>query len=331
MTYVVAAIDENHNGDLQTAQRLVEAALAAKADAVKFRVRTPERSGTGRLLAQPEFRYPNLARTRGGLIKALSLSVADLTSLAADIAGQLDLVLAPHDMLAFDVAAGLEPRFLYVEPACIGHLQLLQAVKDSGRPAFAAIRDYTEPELERLVQTIDGDRLTLLNVVEPQEVDNDVFTGVAEMRWLARFGLPVGHRDTFVDETVTLVAVAAGAKVVEKRLTLDRSSEGPQHARSLLPGELARLTTRLRALSATPSTLQRARSLARSSYDLDERPSLVAACAIQRGQIITDEMIDVKPPAKGLSPSMREWVCGRRALYSLEPDDHITFGMVGEP
>ena len=124
------------------------------------------------------------------------------------------------------------------------------------------------------------------------------------------------------------MAVALGAAVIEKRMTLDRTAAGPHHRVSLLPGELAELVGRIRELE---SRLGSARVPEPSPDALDDlewhRVSIVAARAIEKGTVITRDMLALRPPSRGLSARFLSAVVGRRAVYDVGEDEFLTFGI----
>jgi N-acetylneuraminate synthase/N,N'-diacetyllegionaminate synthase len=183
-------------------------------------------------------------------------------------------------------------------------------------------------EIAGLVDIV-GARLTLLHEVAAPAPGASGVLDVAPLASLARFGRTVGYADGSLDQSPALMAVALGATVIEKRLTLDRTAAGPDHKHSLLPGELAELVARVRELEARLG----AGRLPETAPDvLDElewrRVSIVAACPIARGTTITGDMLALKAPARGLSPRFLGAVVGRPALYDIAEDEFITFGMV---
>jgi sialic acid synthase SpsE len=321
---VIAVIDSNHNGDVDCARRLIDAARDAGATGVKLQKCTVSLAAVRQVLTGPPLGYGGLGATHQQALEAVDLSAEQLEVLCSYATG-LEVVMAPSDLDAFRCVDPLPFTTWQLDAPLVTHVELLAAFANPNRPVIVEAGGCTRRELDDALARLGQISVLLHRVGVPR------FTaGVADVAHLAGlrcFGYDIGYADTAIDEgTSALVAVCLGAVVVEKPLTLDRSLPGPAHANSLLPQELQRLVASIRQLESTlDSTKMRTPSPAEMD-DLEwKQPSIVAARPIPRGTTLTREMLALKPPFRGLSPSQIEFLIGRCAAYDLEQDDHVTF------
>ncbi len=323
---VIAAIDDNHNGDPDLAWRLVDAAREAGADGIKIEKRTVPIAAVRSVLDRPAPRYKALGPTYRKALERTDVPVETLATLCRHADG-LEGWLAPHDLEAYRTLEPLPFTAWKVEAPLATHVPLLTAIGASRRPAMVEVAGCTEAEVQEVLKLLPED-VTLIHSVFGEGTATGAFD-VAALAALRRLSRPVGYRDSTLDPGPALVAVAFGAVVVEKRLTLNRGLVGPYHATSLLPNELGELVRRVRELEAVlgadwiPDP---------SPAEMDElewrRVSIVAARPIARGTTITPDMLTLKPPFRGLSPRLLHFLVGRRALYDIPEDEYVTFGMV---
>jgi N,N'-diacetyllegionaminate synthase len=321
---IIASIDANHNGDVDAARRLIDAAREAGADGVKLQKRSVNLAAVRQMLDRPAPRYVGLAPTYRKALERVDLPIDVLARLCEHAAG-LDILLAPGDVAAWREIVALPFSAVKIDPALIGHQALLEAVAGAGRPVVASVIGVIRAELDALLRLFPRD-LTLMHTLNRHAA---TVVGVSYLTALRRFGRPVGHADTTLDATPSLTAVALGAVMIEKPLTLDRAQPGPDHAASFTPAELAELVRGARAIEEAAAS---DRLLDPTPDEMDqlewERPSIVAARSIPRGAIITADMLTLKPPAWGLSPRALPMLEGRRARYDIAEDDFLTFGVV---
>ena len=137
------------------------------------------------------------------------------------------------------------------------------------------------------------------------------------------FGVEVGYSDHTQGIEVPIAAVALGAAVVEKHFTLDRTMKGPDHKASLEPKELKAMTAAIRNIEQALGTGEKCVSASERANIAVARKSIVAACAVKKGDILTDGNLAVKRPGTGISPMRWNEVVGTRASKDFEPDEMI--------
>lgn len=323
---VIAVLDDNHNGSPDRARMLIDAARGAGADGIKLRRRTVTLAAVRQVLEAPAAAYAGLGSSYQQALEAIDLPRRLVEELVAHATG-LDVVMAPCDLEAYREVEGLAIGAWQVDSPAITHLPLLDALGASGRPILSDTLGSTAAEIDDMLERLGPD-VTLLHGVGMARGPAGV-ADVAHIAALRRFGRPIGYRDIGADITRTLVAVCLGATLVEKPLTLDRELSGPDHKTSLLPHEFAALVAAVRDVESILGSSVLRDPLPPELDDIEwVRASVVTTRPIARGTTIAAEMLALKPPFRGLSPSQLPLLIGRRAAYDLDGDEHVTFGML---
>ncbi|MEW6542396.1 MAG: N-acetylneuraminate synthase family protein [Nitrospirota bacterium] len=326
-SYVLARTGEHHLGQLETAKRLVDAAVQAGCDGVRFDKRSVEQGYVKSVLDRPLLKYPAFGRTVREVINGFDLSPIALRELKDYCADRIEFVLAPFDVPSIRMADEIDADAVMIDAVAASNWPLVREVARRQKRIFLATGLLTEGEIEDLVELFSGHNLTLLHSIflRPFEVN---LAYLSVLAWLKQFGRRVGYTDNEPGVTMVMAALGLGATVVEKALALDRDLDLP-HGSGLSPAEMGRLIRAIRETDKEPISIIRKKLLAAQSdlFD-DEQASLVAARAIPAGTVLTEDLLALKAPYRGLSPRLAPEVIGKRILYALEQDDFITFGML---
>ncbi|MDA1001178.1 MAG: N-acetylneuraminate synthase family protein [bacterium] len=315
--YVIAEIGANHNGDFDTACKMIREAKRAGADAVKLQSFLADQ-----LVTRDHPEYESLKQTEmprawyAPLLEAAREAGITLFSTATN---EITLAWMEEDGFpCYKIASGN-----------ITHLPLIRKVARLGKPLIVSTGSAGMGEIERAVETIraeGNDAIMLLHCVsnypaEPGEIN------LRFMKTMRRaFGCPVGYSDHTIGTAVPLAAVAAGASAVEKHFTLDKNAEGDDHVLSLEPDELARLIADIRIAEEALGSGVKVIGEKEKKGTLLSRRTLHAARVIPEGTTITEEMLSILRPADGLSPDMLDFVIGRVAKRKIEEQEPITWG-----
>jgi len=332
--FVIAEAGVNHDGDLDRALQLVDAAADAGADAVKFQTFAADRLVT-RDAPQAEYQVRGIGRrtSQYEMLRRLELSRDDHARLVdhCRVRG-IPFLSSPFDEVSADLLEAFDVPAFKIGSGELTNLPLLRHVARKARPMIVSTGMASLGEVAAAVQAIrdDGDPpLVLLHCVSgypalPEDVN---LRAMATMR--REFGVPVGYSDHTRGLDISLAAVALGACLVEKHFTLDRSLMGPDHQVSIEPAELAQLTGGIAAVHQALGTgrkvaVDREREIADVA-----RKSLVAVVDIAAGTVIQDEMIAVLRPGYGLPPARRGDVVGCSAGVDIPAGTPITEEMLG--
>ncbi|MFQ5911594.1 MAG: N-acetylneuraminate synthase family protein [Nitrospinota bacterium] len=318
----------NHNGDYERARRLLEVAADCGCDGVNFHKRSPEATFGREALWRAEAAFPELGKNAREVARRLDLDGEAFARLREFARGRLTFWGTPFDLKSLEFLDHLEVDGFYVPAGCNTDTPLLDALSSLKRPVFVSTAACDADEVSEIVRHFEGGELTLLHGVacSPMRAEE----GQLQMlQWLRQFDRPIGYDDHEEGLLSAPVAVALGARVLQKRLTLDRRLPGSDHAFSAEPDPLRRWVDAVRRIERALSGPAEKRVLPQEhdSFD-DERRSVVAAVDIPQGSILTREMLTTKAPLRGLTPRMLPRLLGRRALYHIQKDEPITFGLV---
>jgi N-acetylneuraminate synthase/sialic acid synthase len=321
--FLVAEIGNNHQGDEATARRMIEAAAAAGADAVKFQKRDVHALLTSAARHAPYAGPNSFGPTYGAHRLALELPLEALARLKAH-AEALGLVFfaSAWDAPSLDALAALGVELLKIASADLPTLPLLRRAGALGLPVALSTGMSTMDEIATAVSALraTGAPLVLLHCnssypCPPEETALPVLPALAR-----RFGLPVGYSGHEAGLAPSLGAVALGACMLERHFTLDRALPGTDHPASLDPEGFARLAGMVRELEAALRVTRKTVTPAEQATAAKLRKSIVAARPLAPGTVLTAADLTVKCPGTGISPLFWDELPGRTLLRALEAD-----------
>jgi N,N'-diacetyllegionaminate synthase len=318
---LIAEIGNNHEGDAALALELADAAVEAGADAVKVQIIDPPRlvnvAQTERIAQLTRFKLPHevflemasRVRAKGRFFLA---SVFDCATLSA-VQGDLDAVKIASGDLDFD--------------------PMLEIAARSGHPVILSTGMSTAEEIEHAVEVISNalpesadisERLAVLHCVSLYPTPQEHANLGAIPRLSSRLGLSVGYSDHTLGIESALVALALGARVIEKHFTLDKNySAFRDHALSAEPHELAQLARAMKSFDDMIGDGARDEVSSDAATRAVARRSIVAARALPAGTVLAPEHLDYVRPAGGLSPGATRAVLGRRLRKALGQHERI--------
>ncbi len=302
---IIAEAGVNHNGEFDRALALVDAAAQAGADIVKFqafRSRDLVADGTPTAAYQKE----NTGQaTQHEMLQRLELSLDQLAELAGHCrARNTEFLCTAFDptMIAALVKMGMQR--IKVASGELNNLPALAHFAATDLPILLSTGMATLEEVRLAVETLRNNGaadITLLHCTSlyPAPMESVNLRAMQTLR--DTFDVPVGYSDHTLGDHVAVAAVALGACVIEKHLTLDRAFTGPDHATSLEPAEFAVMTERLRATSLALGDGVKAPSAAELEVAQVARKSWHAATELAAGTVLVADDVCLKRPATGLS------------------------------
>jgi len=261
------------------------------------------------------------------MVKKLELSRSNFAEIAR-YAGRREIVFisTPFDEDSADFLERLGVPAFKISSGDLTHTPFLSHVAKKGRPMIVSTGMSTLDDVKVAVEAVRscGNREILLtHCVSSYPAP----IGEANLRIMetlrSAFEVPVGYSDHTLGFEVAIAAVALGACLIEKHITLDKSLPGPDHRASLDPAEFARMTKAIRLVEQALGS--RTKSYAESERDVMRvaRRSIVASRDILEGETIHRDMLDFKRPATGLPPSRLPLVLGRQARRKILADEAI--------
>lgn len=324
--YIVAEAGVNHNGELELAKKLVEVAVEARADAVKFQKRTVKDILIREALDRPYNTPTSLGGTYGEHRERLELSEEAYHELVGLCRQRgITFLASAWDIRSADFLDALGVPAFKTASADLTNLPLLDHIAKKNKPILMSTGMSTMEEIEDAVAMVrrNNDQLVLLQCTSTYPCDNkDVNLRV--MKTLSKkFDLPVGYSGHERGLAPSEAAAALGAVVIERHFTLDRTMRGPDHAASLEPSGLRLLIRNVRNIEAALGSSEK--HILGEEWPLRHRlvKSVVAACDIPAGTTITREMLTVKGPGTGISPRLVDQLVGVIAQADISADTLI--------
>ena len=334
--FVVAEAGVNHNGDMALARGLVDAAVGAGADAVKFQTfRTDALVSASAAKAAYQRETTGDAGGQREMLARLELGVDQHAELSAHCAARgIVFFSALFDDPSADMLEALGVALLKVPSGELTNLPLLRRIAPKGRPLILSTGMSTLDEVAAAVAAIReaGDPpLALLHCLSAYPAP------AAEMNLRAmdtlreRFGLPVGLSDHTLGIEIAVAAAARGAAIIEKHLTLDTGLPGPDHRASLDPGEFAAMVRAIRSVEAALGDGRKRPMPSEADTRRAARKSLVAARDLRAGERLTADAVAIKRPGTGISPAELEQALGRRLVRDVAEDEVLGWEVLGAP
>jgi len=326
---VIAEIGVNHNGSLETALQMVDAAAQAGADAVKFQSFDPE------ALVSASARTADYQARQTGegsqleMLRSLCLGEEAHRVLLARCASHgIGFLSSPFDVASVEMLASLGVVEFKIASGEITDLPVLRAIAAHAKTAIMSTGMSTASEVVAALDALETaglarGRVTLLHCTTEYPAPYAEVNLRAMVELGSTFDLPVGYSDHTAGIEVSIAAVALGAVVIEKHFTLDRSLPGPDHAASIEPEELGRLVVAVRHVSSALGDTEKHQTPSEMRNAPVVRKSIIAQQDIKSGEAFSVQNLTTKRPGTGLSPMMWDAVIGRTAPRAFAKDELI--------
>ncbi|WP_336325840.1 N-acetylneuraminate synthase [Halovenus sp. HT40] len=325
---VIAEAGINHNGDLGTAKRLVDAAADAGADTVKFQTFQTEEIVT-RDTERAGYQKRAGDSSQYEMLEAVELQKSDHFALQEYCQNRgIEFLSTPYDPGSVSLLEELDVDRYKIASADIINKPLLKSVADTGKPVILSTGMASLGEIERAVeflQTHGCDSVVLMYCVScypatPDDIDMQCIDTLRRT-----FGVPVGFSDHTRGTSVPIIAAGNGASVIEKHFTLDRSMEGPDHEASLEPSELERMVNGIRTATAVEGD----GTIKQPPCERENRPQMRRSLHVCRdisagAELAEDDLIVVRPD-DGISPWKIDDVVGCTTKRDLKAQESVTW------
>ena len=326
--YIIAEAGDNHNGSFELALKLVDAAKAAGADCVKFQTFvTEEVISRGAKKAEYQKAATGTEESQFDMVKKLELSFAQFRQIK-DYCDQkgIRFLSTPFDLPSIQFLDTLDLPFWKIPSGEITNLPYLLAIARTKKPVVMSTGMCEMEEIQAAIDVLKGSgtpKITLLhcNTEYPTPYEDVNLRAMETMR--RRLGVDVGYSDHTTGIEAPLAAAAMGAVIIEKHFTLDRNMEGPDHRASLEPEELAAMVSGIRRVEKMLGSGEKTASPSEKKNRDIARKSITARCAIEKGELLTEEKIAAKRPGNGISPMRWFEVLGTPAIRDFGADEQI--------
>lgn len=329
-TLIIAEAGVNHNGDLQMAKRLVDAAAAAGADLVKFQTFNASRQVTrSAKKADYQIQTTDSTESQHTMLQRLELSEAMHHELIEHCANrQIGFFSTGFDIECVDLLVRMGQEQFKIPSGEITNLPYLRHIGRLGKKVILSTGMATLSEIEAAIEVLEQagtprSKLTVLHCTTEYPTPMSEVNLRAMQSIHAAFGVDVGYSDHTQGIEVSIAAVAMGASVIEKHFTLDRTLPGPDHQASLEPAELSALVTAIRNIETALGDGIKRLSPSEARNKPVARKSLVASRSIKAGEVFTAENLTTKRPGNGISPMRWDDFLGRKAARDFAADELI--------
>jgi len=329
-TLIIAEAGVNHNGSLELAKRMIDAAKSAGVDYIKFQTFKAEKLvsiNAGKANYQKKTTGTNESQFE--MIKKLELDIDTHKELINYCRQKgIEFISTPFDLESIDLLYEIGVPFYKIGSGEITNYPYLKKIASKGLDIVLStgMSNLGEVEAALNVLTDNGlerEQITLLHANTEYPTPYRDVNLKAMLTLKEAFKTKVGYSDHSLGIEVPIAAVAMGAQVIEKHFTLDRTMQGPDHKASLEPRELKEMVTAIRNIEKASGDGIKKPSPSESKNIAVVRKSIVAASDIKKGEIFTEKNITAKRPGNGISPMKWDEVVGTIAEKDYKKDELI--------
>ena len=322
---LIAEIGVNHNGSLSLGKKMIDAAVIAGADAVKFQTFDVNELVTKNAeKALYQIQNTGTEGTQHQMLMNFAFSDNDFHLLHEYCSKKkVQFISSPFDLGSVSLLQRLGVDLIKIPSGEITNTPYLIAVAKTKKPIILSTGMSTLGEIEFALSTLKENgaaKICLLHCVSdyPSDVRAMNLRSISTLHRC--FRVPVGLSDHTVDTISSIVAVSLGAPIIEKHFTLDKTMDGPDHRASMEPAEFAQLRVSIDNAFSALGTGVKSIGPNESNTRKVARKSLVTRVPIEKGQLISEDMLTMKRPGTGLSANDAKFVIGRMTKKSLEQD-----------
>lgn len=326
--FVIAEAGVNHNGDIKTAEQLIDVASASGADAVKFQTfkaeslvcKTAKKAGY-------QMKTTDQSETQYDMLKKLELTGQMHMDLMEYCSKKKIMFLStPFDIESIKFLSGLGMEIFKIPSGEINNLPYLREIAKQKKKVILSTGMSSMEEVKAAVNVLKdngAEDITLLhcNTQYPTPLKDVNLLAMVRMR--EETGLAVGYSDHTQGIEIPIAAAAFGAAVIEKHFTLDKNMEGPDHKASLEPHELKQMVEGIRKIEQALGNGIKQISESERENVATARKSIVAAVRIKKGERFTELNLTTKRPGSGISPMRWDEIIGRKSKKEYSQDDLI--------
>ena len=332
-TLIIAEAGVNHNGSIELAKQLIDAAADAGVEKEQGQTFKTENL-VSRSAKMADYQKRNMSvgeNSQYSMLKKLELSPQQHYELVSYCNEKgINFFSTAFDLDSVDFLASLHLGLWKIPSGEITNYPYLRKIASYKEPVILSTGMSTFDEIADAISVlikfgVSKEQITILhcNTEYPTPM-NDV--NLKAMHTIGeKFSVNVGYSDHTQGIEVPIAAVALGATVVEKHFTLDCTMDGPDHKASLEPQELKAMVTAIRNIEQALGNEEKKVSTSEGRNKSVARKSIVAAKDIEKGELLTEENLTVKRPGGGISPMKWEYIIGTRAIRTFEADEQIIF------
>lgn len=330
---IIAEAGVNHNGSIELAKQLIDAASEAGANYVKFQTFKTENL-VSKAAKKAEYQKKNVNEASDSqyeMLKKLELSIEQHHELI-DYCKQkkINFLSTAFDLESIDLLNSLGLQIFKIPSGEITNLPYLKKIGSLGKKIILSTGMCTMKDITDAVRVIINSGTTKENITI-LHCTTDYPTSMRDVNLSAmqsikqKFGLPIGYSDHTIGIEVPIAAVAMGAIIIEKHFTIDRSLPGPDHKASLEPAELKAMIMAIRNIEQAIGSSEKHPTLTEKRNILIARKSIHIAKQLDKGHIVEENDLVMKRPGDGISPMLMEQVVGKKVKTNLEEEHKLSW------
>ncbi len=327
-TYIIAEAGVNHNGCMEIAKQLVDAAKDAGADCIKFQTYKTENI-VSRLATKAEYQklYTTADETQFDMLKKLEFSYEAFIELRnyCDLK-DIEFLSTAFDLESIDFLQNLGINKWKIPSGDITNLPFLLKIAKLNKSVIISTGMSDMRDIRAAINILEENGtkdITILHCTTEYPTPYEDVNLNAMLTIQREFCLPVGYSDHTKGIEVPIAAVALGASVIEKHFTLDKNMEGPDHKASLNPDELKAMVNAIRNIECSLGNGEKVLAKSEIKNIGIARKSITAKCSIVKGEFFTEDNLTVKRPGSGISPMHWFQVLGQAAIRDFKEDELI--------
>lgn len=327
--YIIAEAGVNHNGQLDLALKLCDAAKEAGVDAVKFQTWKTENIVTAQA-RQAAYQTENtgVEESQYDMLKKLELSY-DHFRYIKDYCKKIgiDFLSTPDEEESLEFLVSLGLPFIKVGSGEVTNIPYLRKIGSCKKPVILSTGMSNIAQVALAYDTLlqaGADGVSLLHCTTNYPCPYNEVNLNAMITLREAFKCKVGYSDHTMGTEVPVAAVAMGAEIIEKHFTLDKNTEGPDHKASLEPAELKQMVQQIRNIEVALGDGIKRPNKSESENAKVVQKSILAKRLIKKGEILTEDILTVKRAGEGISSVHWDMVIGTKALQDYEIDEPIT-------
>ena len=328
--FIIAEAGVNHNGSIERAKKLINVAVEANVDAVKFQTfKTELCISKNAQKADYQKQTTDVSESQFDMIKKLELDIEAHKELIAYCQVKNIMFLStPFDHESINLLSDLGLDIFKIPSGEITNLPYLRHIGSLDKKIVLSTGMSKLGEIGNALDILinagtSKDNITVLhaNTMYPTPMEDVNLNAMLTIQ--KEFDVAVGYSDHTLGIEVDIAAVAMGASCIEKHFTLDKTMDGPDHKASLEPEELKSMVSAIRNVEKVMGSFEKKPSPSESVNIDIVRKSIVANQKISKGDILTDKNITIKRPGNGISPMQWDEVIGAVAVKNYKLDDLI--------
>ena len=329
---IIAEAGVNHNGSIEIAKQLIDKAVDAGADIIKFQTFKAEKL-VSKSAKQADYQKRNIGATADdsqlNMLKKLELSAEDHELLIEYCNNRgIRFFSTAFDLDSIDYLHSLHLGLWKIPSGEITNYPYLRKIAKYQEPTIVSTGMCEMDDISAAIEVLknhglERDKITILHCNTEYPTPYEDVNLLAMKTIENHFHVNVGYSDHTRGIEVPIAAVALGAVVIEKHLTLDRNMEGPDHKASLEPDELKEMVSSIRHIEKALGASEKVVSDSERKNMVIARKSIVAACPIKKGDLLTENNLTVKRPGNGINPMRWEEILGTTAVKDFDEEDLI--------